>query len=99
MFCFPTLSFSQEPSPTPSPKPETTTQAPAKAPAAQQDPFAPQPAPPLPAGMTGSDTNDPRAKLKPGLYNAEETAMGMKHVAFLKKPDAFQISGMSADDP
>ncbi len=31
------------------------------------NPFAPQPAQPLPAGMTGSDVNDPRFKLTPGL--------------------------------
>ncbi|MEP7039224.1 MAG: hypothetical protein ABI891_12885, partial [Acidobacteriota bacterium] len=37
-------------------------------------------APPLPAGMTGSDASDPRAKLSPGLYDAGETAMGMKHL-------------------
>ena len=41
--------------------------------------------------MTGSDTNDPRYTLKPGLYDAGEAAMGMKHVVFLKKPDAFQL--------
>lgn len=72
--------------------------APAKA-QAEPDPFAPQPAPPLPPGMTGSDTNDPRYKLKPGLYDAGEAAMGMKHLAFLHKPDAFQINATSADDP
>ena len=49
--------------------------------------------------MTGSDTNDPRSKLKPGLYDAGEAAVGIKHVAFLKKPDAFQITATSADDP
>ena len=32
--------------------------------AAQGNPFAPQPAPPLPAGMTGSDANDPRYKVR-----------------------------------
>jgi hypothetical protein len=74
-------------------------QAPAKAPDAEQNPFAPQPAPPLPAGMTGSDTNDPRYKLKPGLYDAGEAAVGMKHVAFIKKPDTFQITATSPDDP
>jgi hypothetical protein len=73
--------------------------APAKAPEAQENPFAPQPAPPLPPGMTGSDTTDPRYSLKPGLYDAGEAALGMKHVAFLKKPDAFQITASSPDDP
>ncbi len=65
----------------------------------QQNPFAPTPAPPLPAGMTGSDTSDPRYTLKPGLYDAGEAAQGMKHVAFVKKPDAFQITASSPDDP
>ena len=49
--------------------------------------------------MTGSDVNDPRAKLKPGMYDSGETAMGIKHVAFLKKPDAFQIQISGPDDP
>ena len=30
------------------------------------NPFAPQPAPTLPPGMTGSDVSDPRFKLTPG---------------------------------
>jgi hypothetical protein len=60
------------------------------------NPFALESAPPLPAGMTGSDANDPRAKLTPGLYDAGETAMGMKHLMLFKKPDAFQLG---ADDP
>jgi hypothetical protein len=60
-----------------------------------EDPFAPEQAPPLPAGMTGSDVNDPRAKLTPGLYDAGEVAKGMKHLLLFKKPDAFQLD--SAD--
>ncbi len=73
----------------------------AKAPAKEEeeDPFAPQPTMPLPAGMTGSSTADPRASLKPGLYDAGEAAMGMEHIAFLKKPAAFQLSSSDADDP
>src|SRR5579863_3837240 len=63
------------------------------------NPFAPQPAPVLPAGMTGSDANDPRAKLTPGLYDAGEASMGMKHVMLVKKPDAFQLGSTDADDP
>src|SRR5579863_7854544 len=63
------------------------------------NPFAPQPAPMLPAGMTGSDANDPRAKLTPGLYDAGEASMGMKHVMLVKKPDAFQLGSTDADDP
>ena len=45
---------------------------------AEEDPFAPAPAPPLPAGMTGSDANDPRAKLTPGWYDAGEISKGLK---------------------
>lgn len=56
-------------------------------------------APPLPAGMTGSDATDPRAKLSPGLYDAGQTAMGMKHLLLLKKPDAFQLGSDDADNP
>jgi hypothetical protein len=56
-------------------------------------------APPLPAGMTGSDTSDPRAKLTPGMYDAGETAMGLRHLTLLKKPDAFQLGTDNADDP
>ena len=52
-----------------------------------------------PPGMTGSDTSDPRYKLEAGLYDAGEAAVGLKHVAFLKKPDAFQITATSPDDP
>ena len=70
--------------------------APAKA---ESDPFAPQPAPPLPAGMTGSDANDPRYKLKPGMYDAGETSMGIKHLLLLHKPDAFQLGDVQPDDP
>ena len=56
-------------------------------------------APPLPAGMKGSNANDPRAKLKAGLYDAGEAAMGMRHVALLKKPDAFQLGSDDPDNP
>ena len=41
--------------------------------------------------MTGSTINDPRFGLKPGLYDAGETAMGMQHLDFLNKPAAFQL--------
>jgi hypothetical protein len=63
------------------------------------NPFAPKPAPPLPPGTTGSDPNDPRAKLTPGLYDAGETSMGLNHVLLFKKPDAFQLGTSEADDP
>jgi hypothetical protein len=65
----------------------------------EEEPFAAQPATPLPPGMTGSTTDDPRVGLKPGLYDAGEAAMGIKHLAFLKKASAFQLSSTQADDP
>src|SRR5829696_8433891 len=55
--------------------------------------------PKLPAGMKGPDANDPRAKLTAGMYNAGETAMGIKHVGLVKKPDAFTLGTDNADDP
>jgi hypothetical protein len=63
------------------------------------DEFAATPAPPLPAGMTGSDTKDPRFTLKPGMYNAGEIAMGMKHVLLLHKPAAFELGASDPNDP
>jgi hypothetical protein len=64
-----------------------------------KNPFAPEAAPALPAGMTGSDVNDARYKLAPGLYDAGEAAMGIKHLALVKKPDAFQLGTNDPDDP
>jgi hypothetical protein len=87
--CFAAGTLAQTPSPSPSPEPTKT----------PENPFAPEPAPTLPAGMTGSDANDPRAKLSPGMDDAGEAAMGMKHVVLLKKPDAFQLGSNDPDDP
>jgi hypothetical protein len=76
------------------------TQAPAQAAAEEErDPFAPEPAPALPAGMTGSDVNDPRYKLTPGLYDAGEAATGLKHLVLVKKPEPFQLNTSDPDDP
>jgi hypothetical protein len=86
--CFAAKTQAQTPSPSPSPTP-----------AAPANPFAPQPAPPLPAGMTGSDVNDPRAKLSPGMYDAGEAARGLKHLMLLKKPDAFELGSNDPNDP
>ena len=72
---------------------------PEKEPEEERNPFAPVPAPPLPAGMTGSDVNDPRYKLAPGVYDAGEVSMGIKHLLLLKKPDAFQLGTTDPDDP
>jgi hypothetical protein len=83
---------------TPSGGPAPATQKAAQA-ADDDDAFAIQPAPPLPPGMTGSNTNDPRYTLKPGMYDAGEAAFGMKHVAFVKKPEVFQFKATSPDDP
>jgi hypothetical protein len=88
-------------------KAQAQTQTPPTPPPAQEpkekeedsNPFAPQPAPVLPPGMTGSDANDPRATLTPGLYDAGETSMGMKHLLLVKKADAFQLGTSDPDDP
>jgi hypothetical protein len=53
----------------------------------------------LPPGMTGSNTNDPRVGLKPGMYDAGEAASGLEHLAFLKKPTAFQLPSNDPNDP
>jgi hypothetical protein len=82
--------------------PQSSTPAPdaAKTPDADDgNPFAPKPAPPLPPGMSGSDVNDPRFSLTPGMYDAGEVSMGMKHLLLLKKPDAFQLGTSDPDDP
>jgi hypothetical protein len=63
------------------------------------NPFAPEPVPALPPGMTGSDVNDPRAKLTAGLYDAGEASMGIRHLTLVKKPDAFQLGTSDPDDP
>ena len=92
-----------EPCATPAPAPNTQAPAkpaePAKEPEAEQNPFAPEPAPALPPGMSGSDVNDPRYKLKPGLNDAGEVSMGLKHLLLVKKPDAFQLGSDNPDDP
>src|SRR5215831_8538642 len=88
--CLASRTLAQTSSPSPAAKPAN--QAPA-------NPFAPQPAPPLPEGMTGSDANDPRFKLTPGLYNAGEAAMGMKHLELVKKPESFDLGASDPNDP
>ena len=90
--CFASKMLAQTTSPSPSPTPESTKEA-------QADPFAPEPAQPLPAGMTGSDTTDPRTKLTPGVFDAGETSMGIKHLLLLKKPDAFQLGVSDPESP
>src|SRR5215217_1899534 len=94
--CLVTRTLAQTPSPSPSPS-QDATKAPDKK--EQDNPFAPEPAGPLPAGMTGADTNDPRAHLTPGFFNAGETAMGLKHILLVKKPAAFQLGSDNPDDP
>src|SRR5215204_3433254 len=85
--------------PTASPSQEATKPPDKSANKEETNPFAPEPASPLPAGMTGADTSDPRAKLTPGIYDAGEAAMGIKHVMLVKKPDAFQLGTNNPDDP
>jgi hypothetical protein len=85
----------QTPSPTPAPS-----ASPSPTPGGdEEERFAPEPPPSLPPGMTGSNVNDPRAKLAPGLYNAGEAAMGIKHLTLVKKPDSFQLGTNNPDDP
>ncbi len=93
--CFAASTLAQTPSPAPAQEP---TKAPETKPP-KPDPFAPEPATPLPAGMTGSDVNDPRAKLTPGMYDAGEATMGIKHLMLVKKPDAFQLGSSDPDNP
>src|SRR5690242_12011862 len=95
--CFAVAALAQTPSPSPSPAQPDATKAPDKV--EQANPFAPEPAQPLPPGMTGSDTNDPRAKLTPGMYDAGEAAIGLKHILLLKKPDAYNLGSDNPDDP
>ena len=103
MILFPGMSRLQAQAQTPSPTPAA--QTPSPTPSAQEpeeeerNPFAPEPAPTLQPGMKGSDTNDPRAKLAAGLYNAGEAAMGIKHLQLVKKPAAFQLGTNNPDDP
>jgi hypothetical protein len=94
VLCSCSAARTQAQTPSPSPSPSATAAAPENT-----NPFAPQPAPPLPAGMTGSDVNDPRAKLSPGMYDAGEAAMGLKHVLLLKKPEAFDLGSTDPNDP
>ena len=96
---FAVITLAQTPSP--SPPQEETKAADTKAANKEEEknPFAPEPAPPLPTGMTGSDVNDPRAKLTPGFYDAGEAALGIKHLMLLKKPDAFQLGVNDPNDP
>jgi hypothetical protein len=93
LLCFAGEMLAQTPSTQESTKPADAKSDKKKA---DENPFAPEPAPPLPAGMTGSDANDPRAKLTPGMYDAGEVSMGIKSIQLLKKPGPFQLD---AADP
>jgi len=96
--CFAAPALAQTASPSPQPSPAPT---PESKPAGQdaKDPFAPEPAPALPAGMTGANPDDPRAKLSPGMFDAGEASMGMRHLMLLRKPDAFQLGSDDPDSP
>jgi hypothetical protein len=100
--CFATRIQAQTSSPSPSSSPQESAKPSETKPTnqeAEKNPFAPEPAAPLPAGMTGSDDNDARAKLAPGMYDAAEASLGLKHVMLIKKPDAFQLGSDNPDDP
>jgi hypothetical protein len=78
VFCFGAIAMGQTPTPTPE-KEEA------------QNPFALDLGKPLPPGMTGSNPNDPRSKLKAGMDDAGVAALGIRHVSLLPKPQAFQL--------
>ena len=102
LLCPASSTYAQQPAPAPATPatPPADAKADAKpTPTDEMEEFAPKPAPPLPAGMTGSDTKDPRYTLKAGMYDAGEAAMGMKHVFFLQKPGPFRLDATSPDDP
>ena len=100
VFCSGVVSLQAQTPQTGSPAPATqASHKPAQAADDEDDAWGVQPAPPLPPGMKGSNTNDPRYTLKPGMYDAGEAAFGMKHLAFVKKPDVFQLTASSPDDP
>ena len=100
VFACPNVGVAQEQNPAPAPSAQApNAQKLAEKNAEERDPFKPEPAPPLPPGMKGSDSNDPRYTLKPGLYDAGETSMGLKHVQLLQKPNAFQLGSDNPDDP
>jgi hypothetical protein len=90
--CLVAAALAQTPSPSPTPEAKPT-------PANNSNPFGLESAPPLPAGMAGSDTSDPRYKLSPGMYDAGETAMGLKHLTLIKKPEAFELGTTDPNDP
>ncbi|MFY9556569.1 MAG: hypothetical protein WAV47_17790, partial [Blastocatellia bacterium] len=96
VLCFAGEMQAQTPSSQESTKPADTKTDKKKA---EEDPFAPEPAPPLPPGMTGSDANDPRTKLTSGMYDAGEVSMGLKHLQLFKKPDAFQLDSADPNNP
>jgi hypothetical protein len=98
--CFVVTTLAQTPTPSPSSSPsQDATKTPDQKPVQETNPFAPEKADPLPPGMTGSDVNDPRAKLSSGFYDAGEAAVGIKHVLLVKKPDAFQLNATDPTDP
>jgi hypothetical protein len=99
LLCSSFLLMARAQTPTPSPSPSQQATKPDDKQAKEENPFAPEPAPTLPPGMTGSDTNDPRSHLKAGMYDAGEAALGIKHLMLLKKPDAFQLGAKDPNDP
>jgi hypothetical protein len=94
--CFAGKMQAQTPSPQEAPKEANAKPDQKKA---EENPFAPEPAPPLPAGMTGSDANDPRAKLAPGLYDAGEISKSLKRLLLLKKPGPFHLDTADPNNP
>ena len=93
-FCFGVSRMQAQQAATPPPAQESKETA-----EEDENPFEPEPAPTLPPGMTGSNADDPRSKLTPGMYDAGETSLGIKHLVLVKKPDVFQLGASDPDDP
>ena len=81
----------QEPPKQDQAKPDAAKQEPSKKEDEEEEnPFAPQPAPVLPPGMTGSDVNDPRYKLTPGPLRRGRSRDG--HQASFAGEEAGRVS-------
>ena len=80
-------------------QPADAKQAAKPTPEDELDEFTPKPAPPLPPGMTGASTTDPRYTLKAGMYDAGEVASGMHRITSLHKPQPFTLDSNNPDDP
>src|SRR5258705_6732192 len=70
--------------PSPSPTQEATKAADTK-PAGEANPFAPEPAAPLPAGVTGSQTQAPPTQMAPGHFEPRGNSIRPKNSTLAQK--------------